>query len=120
MLAQQRPATIRTVMHPNSSSWQYVGAIRAPLDLLGENLLDDFYRLNSILTTIFAQKALRLPTRGHSAIEVIFAILTPVENTAVLGMDILLRLGDDPCLGHLGLASYLATCLTRNFGSPHL
>ena len=95
-----------------------MGAIRAPLDLLGENLLYGFHRLNAILVATLARVRLRLAASGHSAVVIVLAILAPVENAAMLGMDILLRLGNDPCLRHLGLASNFATCLAGDFRSP--
>ena len=97
-----------------------MGAIGAPLDLLGENLLYGFHRLDAVLITIFARKGLGLLSRGYSAIEIVFSVTASMNNTTVLGMDILLRLGDDPCLGHLGLASNRFTCLAGDLRSPHL
>ena len=95
-----------------------MGAIGAPLDLLGENLLYGLHRLDAIVVATLARVALGLAARGHSAVVIVLAILAPVENAAVLGMYILLRLGDDPCLGHLGLASNFATCLAGDLRSP--
>jgi hypothetical protein len=77
-------------MSQSSSSWQYVGAIRAPLDLLGENLLYGFHRLDAVLIATLARVALGLAASGHSAVVIVLTILAPMKNATVLGMDILL------------------------------
>jgi hypothetical protein len=67
-----------------------VGTIGAPLDLLGENLLYGFYRLDAIVVATLARVALRLAARGYGTIVIVLAVLAPVKDAAMLGMDILL------------------------------
>ena len=67
-----------------------MGAIGAPLDLLGENLLYGLHRMDTIVIAVLTWETLRLPANGYCAIEIILAVLAAMNNAAVLSMDILL------------------------------
>lgn len=75
------------------SLWHYLLAVGAPLNFASDNFGNDFEGKNITVGTFFTRKRLRLLVGRHGAIVVIFAVLAPVNNAAILGMDIFLLFG---------------------------